>query len=230
MRIGARGSELHLWLRRINNIVEPLTPPDGHFRSRWKLPPQRLSFGRSTEGSAQRCGTSARHHQHHDHLAKSKATFNKRDKEKKRQQKQEEKKIRKEERKANAPGGGFESMLAYVDENGMITNTPPDPTKRKEVDIEEIELGVPRREKEEVDAERNARRYVSCTRSSSSPCEPSTEHSRQTTGCVRTTSSRTARSSPSRAASNRERSGSSRTMPSWQGVVANSNILGTVRP
>jgi cold shock CspA family protein len=90
-------------------------------------------------------------------LAKSKATFNKRDKEKKRQQKQEEKKIRKEERKANAPGGGFESMLAYVDENGMITNTPPDPTKRKEVDIEEIELGVPRREKEEVDAERNGR-------------------------------------------------------------------------
>jgi len=90
-------------------------------------------------------------------LAKSKATFNKRDKEKKRQQKQEEKKVRKEERKANAPGGSFESMLAYVDENGMISSTPPDPTKRKEVDIEEIELGVPRRAEAEAEADRTGR-------------------------------------------------------------------------
>ena len=90
-------------------------------------------------------------------MAKSKATFNKRDKEKKRQQKQEEKKVRKEERKANAPGGSFESMLAYVDENGMISSTPPDPTKRKEVDIEEIELGVPRRAEAEAEADRTGR-------------------------------------------------------------------------
>lgn len=90
-------------------------------------------------------------------MAKSKATFNKRDKEKKRQQKQEEKKVRKEERKANATGGSFESMLAYVDENGMITSTPPDPTKRKEVDIEEIELGVPRRAEAEAEADRTGR-------------------------------------------------------------------------
>ena len=37
-------------------------------------------------------------------------------------------------------------MLAYVDEHGRITNTPPDPTKRIEVNAEEIELGIPRRE------------------------------------------------------------------------------------
>ena len=36
-------------------------------------------------------------------------------------------------------------MIAYVDENGQITSTPPDPTKRKEVNADEIELGVPRR-------------------------------------------------------------------------------------
>jgi hypothetical protein len=87
----------------------------------------------------------------------SSGSFNKREKEKKRQQKQEEKKRRKEERKANASGGGLDSMIAYVDENGMITSTPPDPTKRKEVDMEEIEMGVPRREHEEVSNERTGR-------------------------------------------------------------------------
>ncbi|MEO8588160.1 MAG: cold shock domain-containing protein [Flavobacteriales bacterium] len=83
------------------------------------------------------------------------ATFEKREKEKKRQQKQEEKQRRKEERKANPSGGGLDSMLAYVDENGMITSTPPDPTKRTEIDASTIELGVPKRAAEdEVTAER----------------------------------------------------------------------------
>ncbi len=77
------------------------------------------------------------------------ATFEKREKEKKRQQKQEEKKRKKEERKANSAGGGLENMMAYVDEFGRITSTPPDPSKRKEIDISEIEIGVPRRTAED---------------------------------------------------------------------------------
>lgn len=72
-------------------------------------------------------------------------------------QKQEEKKLRKEERRANSSGGSLDSMLAYVDENGRITSTPPDPSKRREIPVEEIELGVPRREKEETAAERIGR-------------------------------------------------------------------------
>jgi len=88
-------------------------------------------------------------------MAKSKATFNKRDKEKKRLQKREEKQLKKEERKANAGTSSFESMIAYVDENGQLTSTPPDPAKRVEIDAESIELGVPRRlESDEVPAER----------------------------------------------------------------------------
>jgi hypothetical protein len=88
-------------------------------------------------------------------MAKSKATFNKRDKEKKRLQKRDEKQLKKEERKANAGTSTFESMIAYVDENGQLTSTPPDPTKRVEIDAESIELGVPRRlESDEVPAER----------------------------------------------------------------------------
>jgi cold shock CspA family protein len=77
------------------------------------------------------------------------ATFEKREKEKKRQQKQEEKKRKKEERKANKPGGGLENMMAYVDEFGRITDTPPDPAKRVEVDASEIQIGVPRRSAED---------------------------------------------------------------------------------
>jgi cold shock CspA family protein len=86
------------------------------------------------------------------------ATFEKREKEKKRLQKQEEKKRKKEERKANSPGGGLENMMAYVDEFGRITSTPPDPSKRKEIDISEISIGVARRtEEEEAPKERLGR-------------------------------------------------------------------------
>ena len=43
-------------------------------------------------------------------------------------------------------------MLAYVDENGHLTDTPPDTTKKKkEIKAENIELGVPKREHIEED-------------------------------------------------------------------------------
>lgn len=85
-------------------------------------------------------------------MGRSQETFNKKEKEKKRIKKRQEKAIKRDERKANAVGGGLDNMLAYVDENGNITDTPPDPTKKKkEVDAESIELGVPRREEIEFD-------------------------------------------------------------------------------
>lgn len=79
------------------------------------------------------------------------ATFEKREKEKKRLQKKQEKQRKKEERKANPGGSSLDSMMAYVDENGQLTDTPPDPANRVEIDASEIELGVPKREKIEVD-------------------------------------------------------------------------------
>ena len=85
------------------------------------------------------------------------ATLGKREKEKKREQKQQEKERRREERKANSPGGGLENMMAYVDENGQLTSTPPDPSKFKPIDASEIELGVPKRVEEETPAERIGR-------------------------------------------------------------------------
>lgn len=91
-------------------------------------------------------------------MAKSKATYSKKEKEKKRLKKRQDKELKKEERKANSTGGGWESMMAYVDEFGNITDTPPDPTKKKKlVDASSIEIGISRREDEEVPAERKGR-------------------------------------------------------------------------
>jgi len=48
-------------------------------------------------------------------------------------------------------------MIAYVDEFGRLTDTPPDPTKKTKVDASTIEVGVPRRLDEELPAVRNGR-------------------------------------------------------------------------
>lgn len=60
-------------------------------------------------------------------MARSKETFNKREKEKKRLKLRQEKQEKREERKANtAKGKPLEEMLAYIDENGNISSVPPD--------------------------------------------------------------------------------------------------------
>lgn len=51
-----------------------------------------------------------------------------------------------EERKQNPQSSDLDSMMVYIDENGNFTDTPPDPTKKKEVDAESIELGIPKKE------------------------------------------------------------------------------------
>ena len=79
-------------------------------------------------------------------MAKSKDSFGKREKEKQRQKEKAQKREKMEERRANqAKGKPLDEMLAYVDENGNISSTPPDPGKRKEVNVEDIEIGVPKR-------------------------------------------------------------------------------------
>ena len=91
-------------------------------------------------------------------MAKSQETFSKKEKEKKRQKKREEKQRRKEERKANKVAGNLENMMAYIDENGNIVDTPPDETKpNKKIDASEIEIGVPKKDKEEKTARRKGR-------------------------------------------------------------------------
>ena len=80
-------------------------------------------------------------------MAKSQATFSKKEKEKKRLQKKKEKEERLAERRANAKEGKtLEDMLAYVDENGNLTTVPPDPSKKRDIKEEDIDLGSRNRE------------------------------------------------------------------------------------
>lgn len=44
-----------------------------------------------------------------------------------------------------------DSMIAYVDEFGNITDTPPDLAAREEINAEDIELGIPKKEKIDTD-------------------------------------------------------------------------------
>lgn len=71
---------------------------------------------------------------------------NKRELQKKKQEKRQEKQKRREDRKANVGSSSFEDMIAYVDENGMIVSTPPDPRNKKGVDIGEIVISVQKKE------------------------------------------------------------------------------------
>lgn len=80
-------------------------------------------------------------------MARSTETFSKKEKEKKRLKKAQDKKEKAEDRKANSDKGkSLEEMFAYVDENGNITSTPPDITKKKKINSEDIQIGVARQE------------------------------------------------------------------------------------
>ncbi len=88
-------------------------------------------------------------------MGRSQETFGKKEKEKKRRKKKEDKAKKREERKENSGDGSLESMMAYVDEFGNITDTPPDPTAKPKVKVkaEDIQLGVPKREEEDLEVE-----------------------------------------------------------------------------
>ena len=90
-------------------------------------------------------------------MAGSQETFNKKDKEKKRLKKRLDKQQKLANRKANSQGGGLENMIAYVDENGRITDTPPDPANRKKINAESIQISVQKRELEELSAIRQGK-------------------------------------------------------------------------
>lgn len=77
-------------------------------------------------------------------------TVDKRENEKKRLAKRAEKQKKKEEKKLSPKANSFEDMIAYVDENGVITSTPPtENVKKEEIKQEEILISVPKKEKEE---------------------------------------------------------------------------------
>ena len=80
-------------------------------------------------------------------MGRSQQTFSKSEKEKKRLKKREDKRknmeARKLEKEENGTGG---IPLAYVDHNGNLTDTPPDPSMKIKVKAKNIVLGVPQKE------------------------------------------------------------------------------------
>ena len=81
-------------------------------------------------------------------MAKS-ITVGKRENEKKRLAKREEKQKKKDSKKLSSKSS-FDDMIAYVDEYGMITSTPPEENiKKQEINVEEIMISTPRKEDEE---------------------------------------------------------------------------------
>lgn len=80
-------------------------------------------------------------------MARSQETFSKKENEKKRQQKKRDKAEKKEERQANSKKGqSLEDQMAYIDENGNLSSTPPDPRKKKQFKAEDIQIGVAKQE------------------------------------------------------------------------------------
>ncbi len=85
-------------------------------------------------------------------MAKSQQSFNKKEKEKLRIKKRDEKLKRKEERKSN-PSSSYDDMIAYVDEDGNLSSTPPDPANKKKIIAENIEIAVPSRNEDDYEDE-----------------------------------------------------------------------------
>jgi len=84
-------------------------------------------------------------------MARSQETFGKKEVRNKKEKKRKDKAAKRLARKEAEKKGGLDDMMAYVDENGMLVDTPPDPSKKKKVKASDIELGVPSREAEAFD-------------------------------------------------------------------------------
>ncbi|MGQ7870703.1 cold shock domain-containing protein [Sunxiuqinia sp. sy24] len=85
-------------------------------------------------------------------MGRSQETFNKKEVRNKKEKKRKEKEKKRLSKKDNDKSGSLDDMIAYVDENGNITDTPPDPSQKAEVNLEDIEVSVPKSDpNEEID-------------------------------------------------------------------------------
>ena len=82
-------------------------------------------------------------------MGRSQETFGKKEVRKKKEKKRIEKEQKRANKKNETKKSSFDDMIAYVDEFGMITATPPDPGQRKEIDAESIELDIAKNRQEE---------------------------------------------------------------------------------
>ncbi|MEO1031232.1 MAG: cold shock domain-containing protein [Bacteroidota bacterium] len=80
-------------------------------------------------------------------MGRSQQTFSKSEKEKKRLKKREEKRKKMEARKLDKQENGSAGIpMAYVDYNGNLTDTPPDPSMKVSIEAENIDINIPKKE------------------------------------------------------------------------------------
>src|SRR5210317_1189343 len=79
-------------------------------------------------------------------MGRSQESFNKKEVRKKKEKKRQDKEKKRLARKDEEKKGGLDDMIAYVDENGMLTDTPPDPTAKKKTKAEDIEVSIPKQD------------------------------------------------------------------------------------
>ena len=73
----------------------------------------------------------------------SQETFNKKEVRNNKDKKRKDKEKKRLDRKERVKTGGLDDMIAYVDERGMITSTPPDPNKKKTfINSDDIEISI----------------------------------------------------------------------------------------
>jgi cold shock CspA family protein len=70
-------------------------------------------------------------------------SWTKKDRQQKKQKEKNDKAEKMQQRKENVKKKSFDDMIAYMDENGNLTSQPPDPKKKKEIKLEDIQIGVP---------------------------------------------------------------------------------------
>lgn len=88
-------------------------------------------------------------------MASSQDTFSKREREKQRIKKQQEKLEKMKDRKANKEKPkSLEDMMVYLDENGNLSSTPPDPRKKKTFRQQDMQVSVPKLEDRKPDEPR----------------------------------------------------------------------------
>jgi len=75
-------------------------------------------------------------------MGRARETFGKKETQIKKDKKRKEKEKKRLEKKDSRDGNNMEDMIAYVDEFGAITSTPPDLSQRKVINVEDIQIGV----------------------------------------------------------------------------------------
>jgi cold shock CspA family protein len=87
-------------------------------------------------------------------MGRSKETFNKKEVRKKQEKKRKQKAEKRLARKESETKSSMDDMIAYVDENGMISTTPPDPEKKSKIKSDDIEISMPKHSDQDQQAER----------------------------------------------------------------------------